>query len=126
MKIEIETIPHETQRYPTVGDWLWENDVLHIKVSALSDWRREMLIAVHELVEVILCKHSDVSQESVDAFDIEYEKNRSADDVESEPGDDPRAPYARQHCFATAVERMLAAEMDVNWSQYADELESLP
>lgn len=126
MKITIETIPHEQQRYPTVGDWQYdESGNLTIRVSQLSDWRREALIAVHELVEVILCKGVGLSQEAVDAFDIAFEKKRAPDD-DSEPGDNPNAPYRRQHCFATAVERMLCAELGVSWEEYEEELSSLP
>lgn len=126
MKITIEVIPHDQQRYPTVGDWLYtpEGD-LEIKVSALSDWRRESLIAVHELVEVLICKHDGVSQESVDKFDMDYEANRHPDS-EDEPGDDPAAPYVKQHCIATGVERILAASLGVNWKEYEDELTKLP
>lgn len=48
MNVKIEIIPHTGQRYPTVGDWLFEeNGDLTIRISKLSDWRREMLIAVH-------------------------------------------------------------------------------
>lgn len=127
MRIIIETIPHEDQRYPTIGDWFYNEDgTLHIKVSTLSDWRREALIAIHELAEVLLCKHAGVTQEQVDAFDKEYESKRPPDDVESEPGDDPKAPYSKQHCIATGIERVMAAELEVNWNQYADEIESMP
>src|SRR6185437_14162711 len=100
MRIVIETIPHEQQRYPTVGDWTYEPDgTLLIRISKLSDERREALIAVHELVEVLLCKQDGVTQEAVDSFDKEFEANRPPDNVD-EPGDDLRAPYARQHCIA--------------------------
>jgi len=126
MKIEIETIPHADHHYPTCGDWFEKDGVMHIKVSSLSDWRREALIAVHELVEAMLCKHDGVSEASVDEFDKAYEAARPADDVESEPGDDPRAPYVDQHCFATGIERLLAARLGVKWNEYADEIESLP
>lgn len=123
MKILIETIPHEAQRYTTVGDWFYDaENTLHIRVSKLSDPRLEELIAVHELVEVLLCSHAGVTQQSVDDFDKMTEKDRP--DVE--PGDEPDAPYVRQHCFATAVERMLAAEMGVSWKNYEAELEALP
>lgn len=125
MKITIETIPHEQQRYPTVGDWFFdENGDLHIKISALGDWREEALIACHELVEVLLCKHQGVSQQAVDDFDISYEKSRAEGSLE-EPGDDPGAPYRRQHCLATAVERLLAAELEVVWKEYEEKVESL-
>lgn len=126
MNVKIEIIPHETQRYPTVGDWLFEpNGDLVIRVSKLSDWRREMLIAVHELAEVLICKHEGISQESVDKFDIDFEKHRHPDS-EEEPGDDPSAPYVNQHCIATGVERILAAELGVSWKEYEDELSQLP
>jgi hypothetical protein len=126
MKIIIETIPHEQHRYTTVGDWFYEPDgTLRIKVSELSDWRREMLIAVHELIEVLACKHDGVTAESVDEFDKNFEANRAPDN-EDEPGDEPKAPYVRQHCLATGVERILAAHLGVNWKEYEDELCSLP
>lgn len=131
MKIIIETIEHTEQRYPTVGDWFYEpgdggaEETLRIKVSALSNWRLEALIAVHELVEVLLCRHAGVTQEEVDKFDKEFEAKRQPDD-EREPGDQPDAPYQREHCLATGVERMLAAELDINWSDYEEELSALP
>src|SRR6266403_2512350 len=115
MRIVIETIPHEKQRYPTVGDWFFdEKGDLIIWVSELGDWRYEALISVHELVEVLLYKQKGVSQADVDQFDIQYEKLRQEGDV-LEPGDDPKAPYKVQHCIATGVERILAAELGVDW-----------
>lgn len=126
MKIIIETIPHEQQRYPTPGDWFYEPDgTLRIKVSNLENDRYVQLITIHELVEVLLCKQAGVTQESIDKFDMDYEKNRKQGD-KSEPGDDQKAPYARQHCLATSVERMMAAEMGVAWNDYADAVEALP
>src|SRR5882762_9148905 len=103
MRIVIETIPHEQHRYTTVGDWYYDPDgTLQIKVSNLSDKRRELLVVLHELVEVLCCEQDGVSQSVVDKFDMEYEKNRAEDD-ESEPGDDPAAPYHKQHCLATGI-----------------------
>lgn len=125
MNIKIEVIPHNQHRYSTVGDWYWEGEDLVIKVSKLSDWRREALIAVHELVEVLLCKHDDVSQQSVDKFDKDFEAHRHPDN-EDEPGDEPNAPYVRQHCIATGIERLLAANLGVNWKEYEKELNELP
>src|SRR5947209_20472397 len=111
MKILIETIPHEAHRYETCGDWFYADDgTLHIKVSELSDWRREMLVAVHELIEVLTCKNDGVSQDVVDKFDKEYKGD-------GEPGDDPSAPYVKQHCLATGIERILAQQWEVNWKQ---------
>jgi hypothetical protein len=120
---------------------LLSNDefTLYIKVSELSDWRRVFLVVVHELCEVGLCVNDGVSQATVDAFDKGFEGDRERvtsnpavseydkclADI-AEPGDHPNAPYRKQHCFATAVERMLAAALDVNWHDYELELEALP
>lgn len=125
MNIIIESIPHQDQRYSTCGDWYYDNGTLHIKVSKMSDWRYEALVAVHELVEVLLCEHAGVNQATVDAFDMQFELNREPGN-EDEPGDDNDAPYRSQHCVATGIERILAAEMGVNWKPYEDELCELP
>ena len=125
MNVKIETIPHDQHRYPTVGDWYFEGDDLVIKVSKLSDWRREMLIAIHELAEVLLCKQRGISAESVDAFDKAFEASRSPDN-DDEPGDEPDAPYVKEHCIATGIERIMAAELGVSWKDYEQELSALP
>lgn len=145
MKIIIETIPHSEQRYPTVGDWYYteepkfieNNDgtgtreptgieqVLHIKVSKMENWRYEALVAIHELAEVLMCKFAGVTQEQVDMYDMEFEKNRKPGDV-SEPGDYVAAPYFKQHGVASGIERIIGAELGVDWNNYADAVEALP
>ena len=124
MKVTIEVIPNEKQRYATVGDWQWNGDDLTISVSEMGDWRYEMLVAFHELAEVLLCKHRGIQQSLVDAFDMLYEKERPEGDT-SEPGDDPSAPYHREHQFATCIERLLALQLDVNWETYNTVVETL-
>ena len=126
MNVKIEIIPHDQQRYPSVGDWAFDKKGdLNIFVSKLSDYRLEMLVAVHELIEVLICKHDGVTQKTVDDFDIAFEKNRGPDN-EDEPGDDPSAPYVQQHCIATGVERILAAELGISWKKYEEELCKMP
>lgn len=129
MKIEIETIPHQEHRYTTVGDWYYKRDgTLIINVSNMGDWRHEALVAVHELVEVLICKHRGISTEEVDFFDKQFEEQRKSGlhSESAEPGDDAAAPYNREHCIATGIERVLAAALDVGWNSYANEVESLP
>jgi hypothetical protein len=114
LPIVIDTIPHSQQRYPTVGDWQGDKaGNLHITVSRMSDQRYEFLVAAHEMIEAYLAIHAGVSPEAVDKFDRAYEGKRKRGD-ESEPGDDPRAPYHREHVFATKIERQLAVELGVN------------
>lgn len=130
-RIEIEVIPHEKQRYDTVGDWYYRKDadlatgklgqVLVIRVSELGDWRYNALVALHELVEVLLCRHDGVTQEEVDRFDMDFEAHRKRED-DSEPGDHPAAPYRKQHLLATGIEKMLAAWLGVYWKSYDERI----
>ena len=55
--------------------------------------------------------------QSLDAFDIAFEANRKEGD-DSEPGDDPNCPCRKEHFFVTSVERLLAAELGVDWAEY--------
>jgi len=124
MRITLKTIPHKEQRYKTVGDWHegLRGGEVEIISSELADWRSEFLILVHELVEWGLCKQAEITQEAVDKFDMARE-NRQLEGVEL--GDLKDAPYRKQHCLATAVERMIAAELGVIWSEYEEELNKL-
>jgi hypothetical protein len=119
MKILIQTIPHKQQRYPTVGDWFTNkvDGTVMVFVSQLGSWHYELLVAVHEVVEAFLCMHDGVAEEAVDKFD----KSVVEDDIE--PGDHPDAPYQKQHCIATGIERILAACLGVKWQEYEDKIE---
>jgi hypothetical protein len=118
MKITIETIPHNQQRYKTCGDWQWVNGDLVVYVSEMGNWGYEAAVGIHEAVEAILCRAAGVPGTLVDAFDKAY-------DGIDEPGDEADAPYRNQHCFATAVERMLIAALGVKWSSYEQAIEAL-
>jgi hypothetical protein len=126
MKIVIETIPHHEQRYETVGDWVVDRDTktFTIRVSELDNWKYELLVGLHELIEVALCVDRGISSELVDQFDFAYESARSVDD-NSEPGDATGCPYGREHYFATNLERLMAAELKVDWNDYDEELSHL-
>lgn len=125
-KITIEVIPHAEQRYETVGDWIYSNDneELTIKVSDMNNWKYNMLVGVHELIEVLLCDARGITQVEVDNFDKEFEEKRVEGNVD-EPGDDPAAPYKDEHFFATNIERLLCAELGVDWKTYNDIIENL-
>lgn len=124
LNIKIMTIPHEQQRYPTVGDWFWKEGVLTILVSDMHNWRWEFLVAVHEFIEAMLCNHANIKEEDVTDFDKRFEKERVEGDT-SEPGDAFDAPYHRQHFVATNIERILADVMDIEWDDYNAEVEQL-
>jgi hypothetical protein len=125
MKIIIDIIPHEQQRYPTVGDWQYgEDNSIYIKVSDTFNWQFNALVGIHELIEAMLCKNRGIREEEVTEFDIEFEDTRESN-TSSEPGDHPEAPYHNEHVFAMCLERLLAHELRVNWEQYEEILDSL-
>ena len=118
----IKVIPHKKQRYPTIGDWFIKNGVWHIRVSKLSSWKYEFLVAFHELLEMAWCIYNGVTQKEVDEFDIEYERTREDD---GEPGDDLHAPYYVGHQLATICEKIAAHILGVNWGAYDNEINSM-
>jgi hypothetical protein len=128
MKIVIESIPHKNQRYPTVGDyWRDEEGVLHITVSSMSDDRYEYLVALHELVEVLICEHKGIKEEDITAFDIKFEEDRllGLHGPDDEPGHNKFAPYNLEHVFAEKLERLMSEKLEVDWTKYDKEVNSL-
>jgi hypothetical protein len=133
MKITIEFIPHEDQRYNTIGDWFFEppskpsgGRYMVIKVSTMKDRRHMYLVAVHELVEALICQEDGISQLMVDKFDVQWKRPHLTDDVQiNEPGEDPRAPYHEQHVQAENIERILAAALCVHWQTYAAQVDRI-
>ena len=142
-KFLIQTIPHKLQRYQTVGDWEPGNPA-KITVSEMGNDDYEFLVMVHELIEFYLCQKHGITSEMVDKFDFAFEKERAAEirhimkshprrgrygraqtrqmDIDRinnrEPGDDPNAPYYKEHQFATMMEKALCHELGVNWDKY--------
>lgn len=109
MNIHMESQPKSTMRYGTWGDWYFDDDGnLIIKVvndePGLPTEDHQFLVALHELVEVWLCRHRGVTQQMVDEFDFSYNGN-------GEPGDEPDAPYRREHRFAMLIEHLVAHEL---------------
>lgn len=116
-KIIIEVIPHAAQRYETVGDYYFdEEENLRIKVSKLPDNRMELLIMVHELIEVLLTEYRGIPEQSILDFDLDFEQKRVGNF--DEPGDDVKAPYKKEHCIATSIERLMCSLLDLDWKTY--------
>lgn len=122
LKIAIRTIPHREQEYDTVGNYRRRgkgaNARIEIEVSEMGDRRYEFLVALHEMVEAMLCEFRAIAFEEITRFDIDYERRRRPRDP-SEPGDAPDAPYCREHRVAELIERLTAHEMDVEWRIYS-------
>lgn len=117
--VRLEIISPTGMRYRTVGDWFWTSEgFLTIQVADTGNWKYNILVAVHELVEVVLCKNDGVTEKQVDKFDLAHQDDE-------DPGTHPKAPYGRQHLIAMGVEMTLAALMGVKWRVYEDALEGI-
>lgn len=119
-RIVIEAIAHEQHRYPTVGDYFEGSDGWTVRVSRCGDARYEFLVALHELVEWFLTQQRGISEPDILAFDEAFEREREQGmhGEREQPGDDPRAPYGREHRFAERIERLAAGELGVDWDEY--------
>lgn len=113
MRIEIKTVDPSAMRYPTAGDWEWLADgALMLKVPEYGGRDVSvLLVGIHEMVEAFLCKRDGITDEQVTAFDTDNPKLE-------EPGDDPAAPYHRQHVVAMALEREAAIATSTDWETH--------
>jgi hypothetical protein len=124
LKIRIETIPHNEQRYDTVGDYWGNKSRKEVRVSRLSNSTYEFLIAMHELVEAHLTEERGIRERNILKFDMN-KLEQSGDKFQYDPGHDPKAPYHKEHMFAEKIEKMLAKEFGVGWKEYQAELDRL-
>lgn len=114
-RIILEAVPQHCMRppydqLPGCGDWRVVDDELHIAVAAETMDDEAFLIALHEMIEAKLCLKHGVDQAAVDRFDekFEVERNLRLHSDDAEPGDDPRAPYRKEHRAAMLVEHLTA------------------
>jgi hypothetical protein len=113
MNIIIKAIPEKDMRYATVGDWWFETDTLHIRVLDSIPENEQFIIALHELIEVWLCKNKGITTQIVDDFDFAWiaAHPEYPEDSSLEPGDDPACPYGLEHRFAMLIEHLMAHEL---------------
>jgi hypothetical protein len=111
-RIIIEAVTPAQARLPVYaqegcGDWFSDRDG-NLLIQVVTEGERDVmdrsdlfLIALHELVEAVLCRHTGVPQGAVDAFDMKFIG-------EGEPGDHLDAPYQRQHRASMMIEHLMA------------------
>ncbi len=120
----IRIIKPNTMRYITPGDYFIENGKQIIEVADTGNDKYNLLIALHELVELNLCADRGIKEEDISKFDIDFEENREEDNND-EPGNDPKAPYYQEHQFATFIEKKMASQLNVDWVKYSEVVDNL-
>ena len=115
-QVIINVLPPKAMRYRTNGDWRFPSPgVLLIEIADSGNWIFNMMVAVHEFTEVVLCTACGVTQKQVDRFDFAHQDD-------DDPAEHPKAPYHFQHMVAMSVEMMLATFLRVKWRPYSDAL----
>lgn len=128
MKVHIETIPYESQRYQTCGDyWADKDGVTQFRINDMGNEDYAFLVSIHEQIEEHLTRRRGLKEPDIMAFDVMWEKElqegKHDNDGLEEPGHDPRAPYHREHVLSENVERLLAHAMGINWAVYEKAVE---
>lgn len=118
MRINIETIPHDQQRYETCGDyWIDDQGVWQIRVSKMSVPRSVLAVMIHELFEMSSVIENGIPISAIDDFDKAFEAKRQPGN-EDEPGDDAESPYRREHQMATLVEMLFLQGVGFQWKMH--------
>jgi len=118
VKHTIIAIDPSENRYGTVGDWMFaENGDILVTTTKCGNADSEFLVAIHELIEAYLCLREGITEEEVNAWDVN-------NPYLEEPGDSRNAPYHRQHAIAMRTEKFLADLMRVDWEQHQQKVEN--
>ena len=107
----IDTVEQQEHRYNTLGDWYGTI----ITVTELANPKYIDLIAIHELVEMVLCRHAGITPDMVDEWDMKLHPDAP------DPGTIPDCPYGQQHAVATMVEQMVCGALGLDWTTYLEE-----
>ena len=115
--ISISFIPHSSQRYDTCGDWILRNEKIILRISKEMGFVSGLAVAVHELVEVVLCMFAGITQHQVDGWDLAHLEDPG------EPGEIKGCPYFKQHAAATIVERAVCLAFLMSWRTHNRNIE---
>lgn len=127
MKITIDIIePGQHRPGITGADWQYDiaSHTVNVRITRMSDWKREACLIIHELVEALCCMAERVTWESVDNFDAWFDKTYP-NKLNTEAGDHADAPYRSQHSLATGIERIMCERFGISWRDYDDEIARL-
>ena len=119
--ITLKSVPLSQIRCSAWGDWqiLEDGSILALVRDDMYE-ESQIAVAIHEAIEAYLCKKHGISDESVVAFDGQYEKERlvGKHPEDTEPGDAEDSPYRLPHQAATCVERAVCLALGVRWEEH--------
>ena len=128
LRAKLQSVSTALIRNKQCGDWRFGKRGSIVALSArMEDPRSEVAVSIHEFIEAWLCRDAEISDEEVTAFDLKFELERTeglhSDSAEN--GDDPRAPYRKQHVAATKVEKAVCKALGLSWADHCKNVEKL-
>lgn len=134
-RIFIKEIPHESNKWATLGDW-WFGDEqrninqdgdLYITISQMPMWKYFWPILAHEIIEIAWCLTHGVTSQECEDYDAmwEDELNRGLHKPEEEAGFDKRSPYRGGHIWGARFERLVCWILGINWKKYCRDCEEI-
>lgn len=124
MRLPRITIQQGSPRNSQCGDWA-EDEYGDIYIT-ISPMARDsyVAVAIHEIIEKLLCDRARVEDGAVTKFDYKFERERAMglQYEDAEAGDDHRAPYREQHQAATFVERAVCGALGLTWEEHSSNI----
>lgn len=122
--MKLQRVSQSEQRYTTLGYWWWSKPgnrgELTVQVSRMRDWRHELAVWGHELIEIAYCKLFRVTTEVCDAYDSWFELKYKSGEVPPtvEAGDQKGCPYYIGHRMGVAWEHFCIFVTFAGWNNY--------
>ena len=128
MTILMLSVPKQIIRSNQVGDWTYGQELLVASADNSLNEDSQFAVMIHEIIECYLCRKRGITDQQVCAFDNLFEKERliGKHKEDEENGDDPRAPYRKEHQAATFVERAVCHALGLKWDEHCGTISELP
>ena len=119
LNIRMMTVPVELHRYPSIDDYFdpVEGEKYIEFTTTIGDMGNtdyEFLVFMHAITEQYLCWKHGVKDKDITEFDIKKDK----EDPDAEPGNDPKAPYHKEHMVGNDIEALLSVALGVDFPKY--------
>lgn len=120
-EIEVRISSPEEMRYNTWGDYYIQNDKLIFQVTRMKNKFYTALTLLHEMIECFLIvMKGKLNISDVDNFDFEFERDVKRNEKYSEPGEDPKCPYRKEHKLADRITKIICKNVGIKFKNYLE------
>ena len=114
--VHLSTDDIKEHRYRSIDDWTDPTPtpsglVFSTQTADMGNWKYNVLVLYHALTEQILCHANGIKDEEVTKFDMDHPEYDN-------PGENPKAPYHKEHLIANDIEAQMSVALGVKWIDY--------